>query len=127
VAGRHSAARVSRGLAAEVGMQAAAQALAVGNVTGANAVLSLLGAGVTYGVVLPFSRGQELEADALGVQYMAKAGYDPAESIEFWQRMAQQGGERPPDFASTHPAPETRIAQLEQLARKWRPVYQENT
>lgn len=126
VAGRHSAARVSRGMAAEVGMQAAAQALAIGNVTGANAVLSLLGAGVTYGVVLPFSRGQELEADALGVQYMAKAGYDPVESIEFWQRMAQQGGERPPEFASTHPAPDTRIAQLEQLARKWRPVYREN-
>ena len=126
VAGRHSAARVSRGLAADVGMQAAASAMAIGDVPGANAVLSLLGAGVPYGVILPYSRNQELGADALGVEYMAKAGYDPREAIDFWQKMQQQGGERPPEFASTHPAPATRINQLQQLAEKWMPVYRRN-
>lgn len=124
VAARHSAARVSRSMATDLGMQAAAKALSGGNVAGSQALLGLLGAGVTYGVVLPYSREQELEADALGIEYMAKAGYDPAEAVDFWQRMAEAGGNRQPEFTSTHPAPNTRIRQLRELVGEWRPVYQ---
>lgn len=126
VAGRHGAERVSQAMAANVGMQAAAAAMAIGDISGANAIIGLLGAGVTYGVILPYSRAHETEADELGVQYMAKAGYNPEESVKFWQTMAKQGGQRPPEFMSTHPAPETRIRNLQRLVPRWYPVYQRN-
>ena len=66
-----------------------------------------------YGVILPYSRGQELEADQVGVLYMARAGYDPRQSISFWQNMSQAKGDgQPPEFLSTHPSSDTRIDQL---------------
>lgn len=75
----------------------------------------VLGVGAVYGAILPYSRKHELEADSGGVRYMAQAGYDPRESLAFWQAMARasQGSARPPEFASTHPATDTRIANLE--------------
>lgn len=75
--------------------------------------IGLLGAGARFGLALPFSREHELEADRIGLFYMARAGYDPRESIRFWQRMmaASKGG-RPPELMSTHPANETRIHEL---------------
>jgi predicted Zn-dependent protease len=67
-------------------------------------------------VARPFSRGQELEADRLGLNYMARAGYDPATAVTFWRRMAQATGRSGgPGFLSTHPADAARIAQLEEL------------
>jgi predicted Zn-dependent protease len=67
-------------------------------------------------VARPFSRGQELEADRLGLNFMARAGYDPATALTFWQRMAQASGRAgSPAFLSTHPADAARIAQIEQL------------
>ncbi len=75
----------------------------------------LLGAGAQFGVMLPFSREHELEADRIGLMYMARAGFDPRKSVAFWQRMAQAGGDKPPEFMSTHPADETRIRQLQQI------------
>jgi predicted Zn-dependent protease len=71
--------------------------------------MTAYGLGAQVGVLLPFSRTQESEADRLGLIFMSIAGYDPNGSIEFWQRMAQQGGTQPPEFLSTHPAHETRI------------------
>lgn len=81
-------------------------------------LMGLLGAGAQYGLILPFSREHESEADYMGTLYMAKAGYDPQEAIELWKRMGAANDGRPPsEFASTHPSNETRISQLE----KWMP------
>ncbi len=74
--------------------------------------------GVTtqYGGMLPFSRSHETEADKIGLTLMAIAGYNPDESIVFWQRMAaQSAGQAPPEFLSTHPSDATRIANLKAL------------
>ncbi|WP_247232194.1 M48 family metallopeptidase [Telluribacter sp. SYSU D00476] len=76
-------------------------------------------AAATIGYILPNSRNQESEADHLGLIFMAKAGYDPRESVAFWQRMAQaSSGQRPPEFLSTHPAETTRIRNLNRLIPK---------
>lgn len=78
------------------------------------AILSLFGAGAQYGVLLPFGRDQESEADRIGLMYMARAGYDPRAATGFWERMsASQSGPQPPEYASTHPSHERRIADLE--------------
>ncbi|MBA2480191.1 MAG: M48 family metallopeptidase [Planctomycetes bacterium] len=77
-------------------------------------VMGLLGAGAKFGVLLPFSRDHESEADKVGLMYMARAGYDPRESVNFWKRMAESSqGKQQPEFMSTHPVHETRIRQLE--------------
>ncbi|MDX9993834.1 MAG: M48 family metallopeptidase [Rhodocyclaceae bacterium] len=82
----------------------------------------LLGAGAAVGFLLPYSRLHESEADRMGLIYMAKAGYDPRAAIGLWQRMAAEGKDRdrPPEFLSTHPADDTRIANL----RRWLPEAQ---
>lgn len=83
------------------------------------AVMAAIGAGAQYGVLLPFSRDHELEADHIGLLYMARAGYDPREAIAFWERMSSAGSQQqPPEFASTHPSHGTRIAQLQKFMPK---------
>jgi predicted Zn-dependent protease len=110
----HARERVSSEVATQGVVQLVSAALQVGNVAYANAIAGALGAGAQYGVLLPYSRNQELEADRVGLQLMAQAGYDPRETLAFWQRMQQQGGE-PPAFLSTHPTPGNRIEQLQEL------------
>jgi len=78
-------------------------------------IMGLIGAGARYGVVLPFGREHESEADEMGVIYMAKAGYDPREAIEFWKRMSKNTGGQPPEFMSTHPSHGSRIEQLKEI------------
>jgi len=76
-------------------------------------VMAALGAGAKYGVLLPFSRNHESEADEIGLYYMARAGYDPHEAVNFWQRMEQNNNRpQPPEFLSTHPSHGTRIQEL---------------
>ena len=70
------------------------------------------GIGANVGVLLPYSRKHESEADRIGLILMARAGYDPNTAIPFWQRMTEQGGPRPPEFLSTHPAPEKRVNEI---------------
>lgn len=83
-----------------------------------NVVLAAYGVGGQVGVMLPFSRSAESEADHIGLVYMAKAGYDPRGAIPFWERMqAKSGGQAPPEWLSTHPSGGTRIDQL----REWMP------
>ncbi len=73
------------------------------------------GVGANIGVMLPFSRSHESEADKMGLIFMAMAGYDPAEAVEFWKRMGQSGGQKPPEFLSTHPADATRVKDLQKF------------
>ena len=75
--------------------------------------LGLLGVGVQYGVILPYSRTHESEADLIGMDLMAKAGFEPAESVTLWQNMTAAGGPQPPQILSTHPSHETRIRDLQ--------------
>ena len=75
-------------------------------------IQQVYGIGSQVGVMLPFSRTHELEADQLGLIFMALAGYDPAASIDFWKRLSTNDAANPPEFLSTHPADETRIEQI---------------
>ncbi|MDP2572406.1 M48 family metallopeptidase [Vibrio penaeicida] len=75
--------------------------------------MGVLGIGVQYGVLMPYGRSQESEADILGLELMAKAGFDPYQSVELWKNMAAaSGGSNPPELLSTHPSNSTRITNL---------------
>ncbi len=88
---------------------------------------TLLGVGTQVGVLLPFSRLHETEADIIGLRFAAGAGYDPRAAATFWQKMkaASSGEGRPPEFLSTHPSPDNRIERLQELAPDLMPMYRE--
>ena len=86
-------------------------------------VFAALGLGAEYGVALPFSRKHEAEADIIGLQLMANAGFDPRESINLWINMAASNGGEPPEFMSTHPSNSTRINGLESRLPEVMPLY----
>ena len=112
----HGAQRMSASQLQQLG--AVGVAVATGSKSQENQQIWQQAYGVTtqYGAMLPFSRGHETEADKIGLTLMAIAGYNPDESITFWQRMAaQSGGQAPPEFLSTHPSDATRIANLKAL------------
>ena len=75
--------------------------------------MTAFGAVSNVGVMLPFSRSHENEADKMGLIFMAMAGYDPAVAVDFWKRMGESGGQKPPEFLSTHPADDTRVKNLQ--------------
>nr|NQU91281.1 M48 family metallopeptidase [Bacteroidota bacterium] len=85
--------------------------------------MAAYGIGTTVGISLPYSRSHETEADKLGLIFMAIAGYDPAEAVEFWKRMAASGGQKPPEFLSTHPSDQTRINNLQAFLPEARKYY----
>ena len=113
---RHGSERMSQGLLQQLGGVALAVAMSNKPAETQNLFMNAYGIGTTYGVMLPFSRKNELEADRLGLVFTAMSGYNPQEAIPLWKRMAALNqGQRPPEFASTHPAEETRIRQLEKM------------
>jgi predicted Zn-dependent protease len=88
---------------------------------------TVYGAGANVGFLLPYSRLHESEADRIGLTLMARAGCDPREAIPFWQRMSKQEGQRPPQFLSTHPAPEARIADIRKYLPEALPYYEKSS
>lgn len=122
----HGGERMSQGLVAQVGMSAAAILLStqVDNPALAQLGMQAMGLGIQAGVLLPFSRAHESEADYVGVLLAADAGYDPREAIHIWERMAAASEGSPPEFLSTHPANETRIADLKRWMPEAMPIFQ---
>ena len=110
---RHGSQRVLQHNLAQTALTGVAISLSDMDYDKQRAVMGALGAGTQFGVLMPFSRKHESEADAIGLLYMARAGYDPRESIRFWQRMENVGGPQPPEFLSSHPSHGTRIEQLQ--------------
>jgi predicted Zn-dependent protease len=109
----HGAERMSRSELMQVGEAGILAAVGAAKPGAVQAVGAALGIGSQVGVELPFSRQQESEADHIGLVLMAKAGYDPAKAIDFWERMAAYGkGKQPPAFLSDHPSDEDRIAAI---------------
>jgi predicted Zn-dependent protease len=117
VTGHHGSQRYQQEAATNAGLQLAGAAL--GNDANSKQIMSLLGAGAQVGLILPFNREQESEADLVGLEYMAAAGFDPRESINFWKNMQSlAGASSGPAFLSTHPSGNDRIAKLTQKAEE---------
>ena len=114
VVARHASERVSQHTAAQLGVQAMTLLLAGELGSRADEVAGMFGVGLVYGVILPYSRAHELEADRLGVRLMAEAGYDPRAAENFWKRMIDLDRDRPQRLAllSTHPADDARLSAL---------------
>ena len=118
---QHGAERMLQEQLKQVGLVAVASTIGGLDPAAQGAVLALFGAGADFGVLLPFGRDMESEADRIGLIYMARAGYDPEAAVALWQRMAEQrSGPQVPEYASTHPSDETRIRNLQ----KWLPEAQ---
>jgi predicted Zn-dependent protease len=109
VVAQHAAERASSAALANIGLTVAQSAAG----SRADAVGSFGGVAAQYGLLLPHSRRDELEADRLGVDYMAAAGFRPSQAVALWRLMAQQRQSGQPEFASTHPSDTTRIQALE--------------
>jgi predicted Zn-dependent protease len=117
---KHSAEKMSVAMASQVGV------MAVGIATKSNG-LALTGASLAaaLAVQMPNSRAAESEADRIGIELAAKAGYDPHAAVTLWEKMAKVGGKRPPEFFSTHPAPEHREQKLASLIPQMMPYYEQ--
>ena len=112
VEAHHAGERLSQQTAASGALAVAAIIAGTSDNTQQAVVMGALGAGVTYGVLMPFSRTQESEADTIGLRYMAQAGFNPDESVTLWQNMAAANKDGPPEFLSTHPSDQTRMSAL---------------
>ncbi len=112
----HSAERYSEQVASQLG------SVVVQAATGVNG--DLIGMATNAFILLPFSRAHETEADLLGLDLMAGAGFDPRQSVALWQNMARAGGSKPAEFMSTHPSDETRIRALSERLSTAMPLYE---
>lgn len=125
VLAKHSNERASQEMAVNSGM-AIVQAVGAPESALGQTAFGLLGVGAEYGILMPYSRVQESEADIIGVDLMAKAGFDPRQSVTLWQKMEQATqGQQPIEFMSTHPAHATRIQNLEQHMPQAMALYQQ--
>jgi predicted Zn-dependent protease len=120
---QHADQRVSEQLISEGILTAAS--IALGSAQYHDTIMAALGIGSQIGVALPFSRSQEKQADDNGLMLMARAGYDPAQAVDLWQRMlTAEKGQAPPAFLSDHPATKSRIEDLQQLQPEASAIYQ---
>ncbi|WP_233208708.1 M48 family metallopeptidase [Zhongshania marina] len=122
VLAHHSAERMSLQSVAGTGTQLIGVLLGEG--AGKETVMGLLGLGTQYGVVLPYGRAQESEADIVGLDLMAKSGFNPEASVALWQNMGALSQGQPPEFMSTHPSHESRIKDLQKQMLTAKPLYQ---
>lgn len=123
----HGNERLSHGMAVQLGGIALSAALSSQPQKTHELFITAFGAGTQLGVMLPFSRLHENEADHLGLIFMAMAGYDPHNAVDFWQRMIQKkDGESPPEFLSTHPSDQKRIQNIQALIPQAMAYYQES-
>mgnify|MGYP006286026945 CR=1 FL=1 len=122
----HGQERMSQGLLVQMGGVALEYALQEKPEQTRSLFMTSYGLGSQVGLLLPFSRLHESEADRLGLIFMAMAGYNPEEAVGFWQRMAEAKGDAaaPPEFLSTHPADETRIRKIRELIPEAMEYYQ---
>lgn len=122
---KHGAERMTEGLLAQMGGVALSTAVKNKPEETQQLWMTAFGLGAQFGVLLPHSRTQESEADHLGLIFMAMAGYDPGAAVSFWQRMsAKSGGQKPPEFMSTHPSDESRISEIRRLLPEAMKYYQ---
>lgn len=123
----HGAERMAQQQLVQMGQVAVASSLGNLDPQQQRQVMALLGAGSQFGILLPFSRKHESEADHIGLLLMAAAGYDPRESIQFWQRMEKiGGGGKRQEFTSTHPSHEHRARDLQHWLTEAEPLYAES-
>ena len=126
VTAKHSNERASRGKISGVGIQVAAVLLGGGHQGATYTAYEALNQGAALGIMLPFSRNQETEADVIGLKYMARAGFDPRQAVPLWQNMAEvTGGKKEAEFLSTHPSSEKRIDNLISEWGEALPLYNE--
>lgn len=127
VTSRHGAERTSQNLAVAGGGLVGSLALAASDMDPGkrNAIMAAYGLGATVGLMLPYSRLHETEADSVGLRFAAGGGYDPRAAAQFWRKMqaANNRRARPPEILSTHPADDRRIANLEELAPQYLALY----
>ena len=124
VLANHSNERVSQEYAVQQGLELVQAVTNVQTQMG-QTVMGLLGVGAQFGILLPYSRVHESEADILGLDLMATAGFDPRASITLWQNMERAGGSEPPEFLSTHPSHSTRINDLQNAMNNALSLYQQ--
>ncbi len=123
---RHGAERMAYQKLTQLGTLAAGMSVSGMEPAQQQMVMAALGAGAKFGVLLPFSREHESEADYIGLIYLARACFDPREAPKLWQRMGQNAGQAPPEFMSTHPSSNTRVRQFEQWMPEALEIYQQN-
>jgi len=123
----HGAERMSQGLLAQMGGMALSEALKNKPEETQNLFMMAYGVGAQVGVLLPYSRLHESEADNMGLIFMAIAGYDPRTAVDFWQRMANLSqGSAPPEFLSTHPSDQKRIQKIQALIPEAMKYYEQS-
>ncbi len=115
---KHGNERMAQQLGVQLGGTALSVALSEQPETTQQLAFSAFGLGAQYGLLLPYSRKHESEADEIGIYMMAMAGYDLNAAVSFWQRMGQQGGQAPPEFMSTHPSSESRVKNIQKTIPK---------
>ncbi len=122
---KHNNERMTQQLALQLGGMALSNALSEKNEQTQQIAMTVFGVGAQVGVILPYSRSHESEADELGLYFMAMAGYDPREATSFWERMISKGQSGTPEFLSTHPDPQNRITRLNKVMPQALKYYKE--